>query len=730
MEVPIEQPAKNNSRLSRRLFVLHAAIVALCLFLAISYLASLPIYYDYLIESCYNADQSCANATLSVLSYEWASKAGMDRVGFGLFHIGINLILFACYAIVAMLLLVLKPKDMLSSVTALTLVSFAFGDLVYEQWGGASLLTPIIQSIAIAGFMWFALTFPSGRISRRWLLWTAVLAYLIRNGSDYMPYPAVHVDRWPLWLSLVWLIAFFGTLAFSQYTQYREQTSTEGRTAIRTVAYGVIGAFLALIGVNLLLLVWPELYRNDVFWLDLTIRLIMLAIPVTIGYALLTHRLWGVPPVVRTTFVYGALMAVVFGIYIAVVWYLAQVFNTESGVYSLIAAGLVAVLFAPLKESLEKLINRILYGKRENPVSFLVGLGDRLKEPHAPEQVLETVVLTVKDMMQLPHASITILVKGIEKEAATAGAMREAWSVRFPLVLGGEDLGSLYVSPRSPDESFNKAELRLLHMMSRESARIVHGLRQSLAIGQLMQQLQLSREQLIYAREEERRSIRNNLHDDLAPRLASLALSASAAGEYIRKDPPKAVHIVTELESDIRVMVRDIRDFVHNLRPPALDQYGLVEAIRQRVERLTDLQSAHASDPDNRTDVEVASPDSLPLLPAAVEVAVYRIVSEALVNTFKHARAKACRVKLDVQTGMSGEELYIEIRDDGVGLTRADQQGISVQPSGVGLMSIQERSAELGGRCIIGQAEGGGTRIAAWLPLQNKATGGVQDDYV
>src|SRR5690606_13344847 len=103
----------------------------------VSYLASLPAYYHYLIDSCYHADQSCANATLSVLSHEWASKMGMNRVGFALFHIGINLTLFACYAIVTMLLLVLKPKDALSSVTALTLISFAFGDLVYRQWQGA-----------------------------------------------------------------------------------------------------------------------------------------------------------------------------------------------------------------------------------------------------------------------------------------------------------------------------------------------------------------------------------------------------------------------------------------------------------------------------------------------------------------------------------------------------------------------------------------------------------------
>lgn len=697
-----------SSHHSRWLFVLYVGSVALALFLTICYLASLPFYYDYLNERCYGPANECSDAAISAMPVAWSGSAAI--------HVGIEVFLFSCYALVAALILLLKPLDAIGSIAAFTLIAFAFGDLVVKLWGGADIFVPIAQNASMAGFMGFALLFPSGRLTRKWLAWTAGIALVARIVPDYLPYPGIHIDKWPLGLSMGWLILFYGTLAYSQVTQYRENATPEARQAIRKVAYGFIGACLGLIGVNLLLLIWPNLYRSDVYWLDLTIRLIVLAIPVSLGSALLKHRLWGVPPVVRRTFVYAALLVVLFGIYMATVSYLALVFRTESGVFPLIATGVVAVLFAPLKAVMEQLINRIVFGKRGNPVAFLVGLGDRLTEPYAPEQVLGSVVSTVKEMMQLPHAAVTILVNGRETEAAAAGVRNEMRAIRLPLVMGGEELGSLYVSPRSPEEPLTKADLKLLHLLGRESARIVLGLKQSLDIGRLMQELQASREKLIFAREEERRAIRNNLHDDLAPRLASLALSASAAGEYMRKDPPRAASIVSELESDIRVIVADIREFVHNLRPPALDQYGLVEAIRQRADRLQQLGTAQGGD-GKRMKMEVTAPGSLPVLPAAVEVAAYRIVSEALVNAVKHSQAGLCRVTLDVQTGPHSEELYVEIVDDGVGMSMADSGAARGQASGVGLTSLRERAAELGGRSSIESGEGGGSRVAAWLPL-------------
>ncbi|MFC5470965.1 sensor histidine kinase [Cohnella suwonensis] len=722
LQEPPTQPMQSNRRRNTRwLFALYSGTIAVNLFLTVCYIASLPFYYRYLKDSCFGSTDGCANMTISVMPASWNELFGFTASGFAWFYIALDLFFYFCYVFVAALILLLKPKDVLGFITAFTLINFAFGNQINMQWEGSSLLVPLAQNASLVGFMCFALWFPSGRMTRDWLPWVAGAAFLARSVPYYLPYPEIQIERWPLWLSLCWVMLFYGTLSYSQFTQYRENATSEARHAIGKVAYGFIGAFLALISVSLLLLVWPEYYMADVFWLDLTVRIIMLLIPFSLGSALLKHQLWGVPPVVRRSFVYVALLAVVFGIYMATVWYLSLVFRTESGVFPLLATGLVAVLFSPIKEGLDKLVNRLVYGKREDPVSLLIGLGDRLREPFNSEQVLQAVVSTVKETMQLPYASITLFLQGRELDAAISGVPRDSQAVRFPLVMGGEELGSLYASPRAPDEPFTEADYRLLQLLSRESARVVHGLKQSLDIGQLMQELQASREQLIFAREEERRSIRNNLHDDLAPRLASLALRASAAGDFMRKDPPRAVRIITELEEDILDTVRGIREFVHDLRPPALDQYGLAEAIRQRADQLMQLHSEHGDAPAGHIRMKVDLADSLPPLPAAVEVAVYRIVTESLVNIVKHSQADECRVTLAVRMGRGKEELFVEIRDNGIGIPRTDMQGLEDNRgagAGVGLASIKQRAAELGGRCLIEPVKGSGTRITAWLPLQ------------
>ena len=102
----------------------------------------------------------------------------------------------------------------------------------------------------------------------------------------------------------------------------------------------------------------------------------------------------------------------------------------------------------------------------------------------------------------------------------------------------------------------------------------------------------------------------------------------------------------------------------------------------------------------------VEAPEDLPNLPAAVEVAVYRIVQEALTNVARHARARACVVRL----ALMKEEVALEIVDDGVGIP-------GERTAGVGLSSMRERAAELGGRCFVEKVPEGGTRVLVRLPL-------------
>ena len=260
----------------------------------------------------------------------------------------------------------------------------------------------------------------------------------------------------------------------------------------------------------------------------------------------------------------------------------------------------------------------------------------------------------------------------------------------------------MILAPRAPGEAFTPSDRRLLEDLARQAGVAVHAAR-------LTADLRRSRERLVTAREEERRRLRRDLHDGLGPRLAAQTLKVGAARSLYPGDPTAADELLTELEADMDATLNEVRRLVHNLRPPALDQLGLIGALRDVAERY---------EPGPATgglSISIRAPEELPSLPAAVEVAAYRIVQEALTNVVRHAHAGSCEIRLSV-----GDELELEITDDGVGLP-ADHR------SGVGLSSMAERAVELGGTCIVEPSSLGGTRVLARLPLPRSEPEGEYD---
>jgi signal transduction histidine kinase len=213
----------------------------------------------------------------------------------------------------------------------------------------------------------------------------------------------------------------------------------------------------------------------------------------------------------------------------------------------------------------------------------------------------------------------------------------------------------------------------------------------------LTSDLQHSRERLVATREEERRRLRRDSHDGLGAQLAGLNVQAGTLRRLIPRDPDTAEELVVELREELRGAIADIRRLVYDLRPPALDDLGLAEALRRLAERY--------GSKDESLSVLVEAPEDLPNLPAAVEVAVYRITQEALTNVVRHARTRTCVVRLVVD-----EDATLEIVDEGVGIP-------AERSAGVGLTSMHERASELGGSCIVEPVPKGGTRVLVRLPL-------------
>ena len=571
-----------------------------------------------------------------------------------------------------------------------------------------------IPPVALLG-IYLILLFPDGKLpSRRWrpLSWLAGAVMVLASlGITLAPgplegYPGV---RNPLGLEGHPWIADAGIViilllpvcilasALSLILRYR-RSGREVRQQIKWLAFAA--SFVGLVYLSSLvseLLFAPESLVGDAapLWVEVQRNMLMLsyaAVPVAVGFAVLRYRLYDIDHVINRTLVYGALTVSIVGIYVLVVGYLGALFQTGGNLFvSLLATGLVAVLFAPLRDRLQRAVNRLMYGERDDPYAVVSRLGERLEATLAPEAVLPTIVQSVKEALKLPYAAIALTENGAANPRVTASAGEPVEKpLHLPLTYQGEPVGELLLSTRAPGETFGPADKRLLEGLARQAGVAAYAVR-------LTTDLQRSRERLVAAREEERRRLRRDLHDGLGAQLAGLNVQAGTLRRLIGRDPAAADELVMELREELRSAIADIRRLVYDLRPPALDDLGLVAAMHQLAERY--------GAEGEQLSVSVEAPEDLPHLPAAVEVAVYRIAQEALTNVVRHAQAKTCVVRLAVK-----EDVALEISDDGVGIP-------AERTAGVGLSSMYERAAELGGSCLVESLPKGGTRVLVRLPL-------------
>lgn len=549
------------------------------------------------------------------------------------------------------------------------------------------------------------LLFPDGRVpSLRWqpIAWATVIAIVattIANafapgswqglgGVVQNPFAVQSAMLEGLYVlsSLLLSACFLASLA-SVYVRFKGSRGIE-RLQLKWMAHTVGVIVLLLVAAAALL----TLLENSQLAAELTysaVNLVGVAIAVSVSIAVLRYRLYDIDLIINRTLVYGVLTVIVVGLYAVIVGSLGALFQSRGNlVTSLVATGLIAVLFQPLRDRLQQGVNRLLYGERDEPYNVLSRIGRQLEDAAAPETMLAAIVETIAGTLKLPYVAIALSEESESKVAYESGR-RTARHMSLPLHYRGRLVGQLLCAPRSAAEAFSDLERRLLGDIANQAAVAIHAMELSSA-------LQRSREQLVSAREEERRRLRRDLHDGLGPQLASLALKLDAARNQLEVNPGAADDILVEMRGQAQDALRDIRRLVYDLRPPALDELGLLGALRA---------SAEAQAPSGSPRISVVGPQDLPELPAAVEVAVYRIAQEAVTNITRHAQASHSRVRLYHNDG-----LHLEIRDDGVGLPDELQAGI-------GLNSMRERAAELGGAFSVVSDPEGGTRVHARFPL-------------
>jgi len=392
-------------------------------------------------------------------------------------------------------------------------------------------------------------------------------------------------------------------------------------------------------------------------------------IPAAIAVAVLRHQLLDIRLVVARGLGYALLSGLVLAAYAVLVVVL-------SGVAS---ALLVALAALPLRVRLQRSVDRLLYGERGDPLRVARRVGGTLGTG------LEGTLDEIRQALRLPHVHVTV-----EREViATSGSAAGATQV-VPLDDGAE----LVVGLRRGETSLAPADSRVLALLGGPLAAAVRATR-------LSEQLQLSRERLVAAREEERRRLRRDLHDGLGPLLTGVALSADAATNLSSRAPEQVAGLLAAVRRDSRTAIAEVRRIVDDLRPPALDELGLVAALEVRTAQTSqrgDGSPLHAS----------VDAGALPPLPAAIEVAAYRIATEALTNVVRHSTASHVTVRLHCEPRHAVHALSVEVCDDGT--------GVCDWASGVGIGAMRERAAELGGDCVVGPSPDGG-RVRVLLPL-------------
>jgi two-component system, NarL family, sensor kinase len=405
----------------------------------------------------------------------------------------------------------------------------------------------------------------------------------------------------------------------------------------------------------------------------------------TLVIPILRYRLWAIDTVIRRSVAYLLVTVMVAGIFSV---FAASVAALEGERVGLVAAAVIAALgFGPALRRSQHLVDEMFYGHRTDPYRALSDLSQRLDAVASPGVVLHTVVTAVAESLRLPYVAIerpgdcSLLAQHGDRP------LTDEDLGRWPLVSQGTPVGTLVAAPRRGESELDSRDRTVLADLARQAGAAVHA-------DALTADLVASRQRLVEAREEERRRLRRDLHDGLGPLLTSIGLNLDAVRTQLTAGSGDPLDFVARAKEASSQAIADLRTVVYSLRPPALDDLGVVGAITAQVRRIAQSSTV---------DVEVEN-EGLPALPAAVEVALFRIAVEGVTNAVRHAEARTCRVRL----GVVDENAYIEVLDDG----SSDR----LWAPGVGTIAIRERVAELGGTLEIGPTGEGG-RLRASFPF-------------
>jgi signal transduction histidine kinase len=558
------------------------------------------------------------------------------------------------------------------------------------------------------------LVFPDGHlVSRRWrvAIWLAVLTIVVTVVSTMASGGGTgsNLTGWDLVFGLLagpvsglFMLALIVSAVVSLVIRYRRADS-ERRHQLKW--------FLGAIAVAALCVI-PEFAGNNSFFSGMGLTLGLTVVPVAIGIAVLRYRLYDIDVIISRALVYGSLAALITAIYVGIVVGIGTVIGSGGKpnlALSILATAVVAVGFQPVRERLQKIANRLVYGKRATPYEVLSEFSERVAETYAADEALPRMARVLAEGTGAARAEVWL--RSGESIRPAAAWPADTWDGHAPLPVSGqllpripdadravpvrhqgELLGALTVSKRH-GESLTPVEEKLLADLAAQAGLVLKNVGLTADLQARLEELRASRQRLVAAQDDERRHLERNLHDGAQQNLVAIKVKLGLAEMMSSKDPEKARELISSLKADTDEALETLRDLARGIYPPLLADKGLVAALESQARKAT-------------VQITVEG-DGVGRYPQDIEAAVYFCVLEALQNVQKYAGATSAAVRLsDV-----GGQVHFQVHDDGSGF---DQRSVV---KGAGLTNMDDRLDALGGDLSITSEVGRFTQVSGSIPI-------------
>jgi len=487
------------------------------------------------------------------------------------------------------------------------------------------------------------------------------------------------------------------------------------RHQIKWVAFGAVVTITTVIGLNSIPVGNTGIPPLWYFFIGGPLLIIAgLAIPVAIGLAVMRYRLYDIDVIISRALVYGALAVSITAVYIGIAVGIGTLVGSggQPNLWlSIVATIIVAVGFQPVRERVQKVANRLVYGRRATPYEVLSAFSEQVAETHAADEVLPRMARVLREGAGAGVATVWLRTGGFLRPAATypeAMPQPEALPMEdgtVPEIPGaaatvrvehqGDVLGALSVTKRK-GESLTPAEAHLIGDLANQAGLVLRNVRLTAELRQRLDELRSSRQRLVRAQDEERRRLERNLHDGAQQHLVALKVKIGLAQMLIAKAPDQARATVTALKTDADEALETLRDLARGIYPPLLADKGLVVALESQARKATVPVTVEA--------------DGVERYSQEMESTVYFCVLEALQNVQKYAHATHVLVRLRGERDI----LVFEVIDDGTGF---DVAGVR---KGSGLTNVSDRVDALGGRIEIRSRSGAGTTVRGEVPVSTR----------